>query len=168
MKASVFSKNRWYKPKFCWLIAMVDDFFDDFVNFLPEAYFFWQFWLKFNEIPPVDISPPSFVSPIVETQNFDGKKKKKISSMESMSIGTQFCDSSNVVDTYPLYVMSWSTFKFNQWRVWYVELLPFCTIVIPSSIPDVKRIWHEHMGEPRVSYLCIDSVQDLKDIYVAC
>ena len=73
----------------------------------------------------------------------------------SLSIGIKFIDSLNEANVYPPYVMGYGKCsqnyvmgsKFNRWRVWYVQLFSFYTNIIPCSILDARRTWHEHMGE---------------------
>ena len=46
-----------------------------------------------------------------------GTTSGNASSFESMSIGTQFSDSSNKANIYPPYVMSYG--QPSSWRIWY-------------------------------------------------
>ncbi|RVW19010.1 hypothetical protein CK203_095020 [Vitis vinifera] len=62
-------------------------------------------------------------------------------SFESMSIGTQFSDSSNEANVYPPHVMSYGQPSSSTDEEYGMSLFPFQTNAIPNSISDGRRIW---------------------------
>ena len=81
---------------------------------------------------------------------------------ESMSIKTQFSDSSNEANVYLPYVRGYGQSSQNyvmgssstDEKYGMFSYSPFYTNVIPHSISDTRTIWHEHMDEPWISYPC--------------
>ena len=76
-------------------------------------------------------------------------------SFESMSIGTQFRDSSNEGNIHPPYMMSYGQPSSNHLGF----IVEECGMInypydqgFPNSTSNATRISNEHMGESRVSY----------------